>query len=198
MGGISATISAFESLHIRGYDLEAVLQFEDNHYQNHNYLQAYFEKRGISSLSIPPPPPRDTVEQEDQENMSEYYERLSKSDAVGEMITGLLKKHSGRIQRLEGMAERAHRQIWYPFTQHRHLSSHSIAVVDSACGDFFQTYLQTSSDGNDNEEVLMPTFDGSASWWTQGLGHGNPELSLSSAYAAGRYGMYISRLHLLF
>lgn len=31
-------------------------------------------------------------------------------------------------------------------------------------------------------------MDASASWWTQGLGHGNPDLSLAAAYAAGRYG----------
>ena len=34
--------------------------------------------------------------------------------------------------------------------------------------------------------------DGSASWWTQCLGHGNPALTLAASYAAGRYG------HILF
>lgn len=40
-------------------------------------------------------------------------------------------------------------------------------------------------------------FDGSASWWTQGLGHGNPALSLAAAYAAGRYGhvMFAEAVH---
>jgi dethiobiotin synthetase/adenosylmethionine--8-amino-7-oxononanoate aminotransferase len=174
------------------------MQFEDDYYQNHNYLQTYFNKRGISCLSIPLPPVRKMAERDDQEIMSEYYERMSKFDAVDQMVAELSEKHSARIENLEGMAERAHRQIWYPFTQHRDLSPTSIAAVDSACGDFFQTYLATSSNGHGNQGILMPTFDGSASWWTQGLGHGNPELSLSAAYAAGRYGVYISELPLLF
>jgi bifunctional dethiobiotin synthetase / adenosylmethionine---8-amino-7-oxononanoate aminotransferase len=32
---------------------------------------------------------------------------------------------------------------------------------------------------------------GSASWWTQGLGHGHPQLTLAAAKAAGRYGHVI-------
>jgi dethiobiotin synthetase/adenosylmethionine--8-amino-7-oxononanoate aminotransferase len=36
--------------------------------------------------------------------------------------------------------------------------------------------------------VLKSSFDGSASWWSQGLGHSNPKLTLAAAYAAGRYG----------
>ncbi|RQM04742.1 hypothetical protein DH86_00004257, partial [Scytalidium sp. 3C] len=38
LGGISSSIAAFESLHIRGYDVDAVLLFEDARYQNHDFL----------------------------------------------------------------------------------------------------------------------------------------------------------------
>ena len=31
-------------------------------------------------------------------------------------------------------------------------------------------------------------FDACASWWTQGVGHGNAEMAKAAAYAAGRYG----------
>lgn len=194
LGGISASISAFESLHIRGYDLDTVLQFEDEKYQNHNYLQEYFEKKGVPSLSLPPPPPRGQTEEEDQEMMSEYYEKMSKLDKVDEAIYSLSEKHTERLKNLEGMSVRAHSKIWYPFTQHRDVSPQNIMAIDSASGDFFQTYNSASP----NEQgVLGPTFDGSASWWTQGLGHGNPELSLAAAYAAGRYGhvMFAGTVH---
>lgn len=36
--------------------------------------------------------------------------------------------------------------------------------------------------------LLNPVFDGSASWWTQCLGHSNPELTLAAAHSAGRFG----------
>jgi dethiobiotin synthetase/adenosylmethionine--8-amino-7-oxononanoate aminotransferase len=184
LGGISASISAFESLHIRGYDLDAVLQFEDSHYQNHAYLREYFEKKGIKTIALPPPPPkRESNESEDLEVMAEYYDKMATHDAVEEMLSGLLEKHERRIENLEDMASRAYKQIWYPFTQHKDVSEKTILTVDSAYGDFFQTRVREGEG-----RLLNPTFDGSASWWTQGLGHGNPELSLAAAYAAGRYG----------
>jgi dethiobiotin synthetase/adenosylmethionine--8-amino-7-oxononanoate aminotransferase len=197
LGGISATISAFESLHIRGYDLDVVLQFEEDKYQNHIYLWDYFEKRGITSLSLPLPPPRGQTEEEDQEMMSEYYEKMNKSDKVEEAINALSEKHTKRIENLEGMSTRANEKIWYPFTQHRDVSPKSIMTIDSAHGDFFQTYHPASDDLEVESSVLAPTFDGSASWWTQGLGHGNPELSLAAAYAAGRFGhvMFAGTVH---
>lgn len=184
LGGISASISAFESLHVRGYDLDAVLQFEDAHYQNYAYLHDYFEKKGIKTIALPTPPKRESSESEDQEVMTEYYERMAKHDAVEEILAGLSEKHEKRIEDLEVMGNRAYKQIWYPFTQHQDVSEKTILTVDSAYGDFFQTRVRDETD----DRLLNPTFDGSASWWTQGLGHGNPELSLAAAYAAGRYG----------
>jgi dethiobiotin synthetase/adenosylmethionine--8-amino-7-oxononanoate aminotransferase len=184
LGGISATISAFESLHMRGYDLDAVLQFQDEKYQNYAYLREYFEKKGIKTIALPAPPPRESNENKDWERMSEYYSKMSKHDAVEELVARLFENHDKRIEDLEVMATRAYKQIWYPFTQHKEVSEKTILTVDSAYGDFFQTRSRDESQGR----VLTPTFDGSASWWTQGLGHGNPELSLAAAYAAGRYG----------
>ena len=124
--------------------------------------------------------------------MSEYYEEMSNLDKVEEAVITLAERHAKRIENLEGMSTRANSKIWYPFTQHREVSPQSIMTIDSASGDFFQTYNTSSKDG-----TLVPTFDGSASWWTQGLGHGNPELSLAAAYAAGRYGhvMFAGTIH---
>ncbi|KAH9209532.1 onanonoxo-7-onima-8-eninoihtemlysoneda [Leptodontidium sp. 2 PMI_412] len=196
LGGISASISAFESLHIRGYDLDLILQFEESKYQNHTYLKAFFEKKDILELSLPLPPPQGQTQEEDIEVMSEYYEKMSKLDQVDETISKLSEKHASRIKNLEQMSSRAYDQIWYPFTQHRDVSPETITAIDSASGDFFQTH-SISSLSPSQENILAPTFDGSASWWTQGLGHGNPELSLAAAYAAGRYGhvMFAGTIH---
>lgn len=197
LGGISASISAFESLHLRGYDVDGVFQFRDDHYQNHEYLKGYFERKGISTISIPPPPKREEVEEEDAEIMSEYYEKMSKNEGVEEMVAQSADRHQLRIQNLEEMASKAYKQIWYPFTQHRDVSEKTILTIDSASGDFFQTTSPAVSKDDKEGGLLTPTFDGSASWWTQGLGHGNPELSLAAAYAAGRYGhvMFAGAVH---
>jgi bifunctional dethiobiotin synthetase / adenosylmethionine---8-amino-7-oxononanoate aminotransferase len=197
LGGISASISAFESLHMRGYDVDAVFQFQDDHYQNHEYLTTYFEKKGIPTISIPLPPKRESNEDEDAEVMSEYYEKMSQIESVEMMVAQSAERHQTRIRNLEEMANKAYKQIWYPFTQHRDVSEKTILTIDSASGDFFQTRNPAESTYDTEGGLLSPTFDGSASWWTQGLGHGNPELSLAAAYAAGRYGhvMFAGAVH---
>ncbi|KAH0565441.1 hypothetical protein GP486_001158 [Trichoglossum hirsutum] len=192
LGGISSSISAFESLHVRGYDIDFVLLFRDSRYQNDDYLSKYFQEHGISTLSLPSPPARRFHGQEDEEAMVEYYDRVTKLDEVGEMISMSEARHEARVKSLESMSSRAYKHIWYPFTQHRDISPSSIMTVDSAHGDFFQTYrpdgLNPTAPPSKSSNLTRPTFDGSASWWTQGLGHANPKLSLSAAYAAGRYG----------
>ncbi|OJJ97519.1 hypothetical protein ASPACDRAFT_1890143 [Aspergillus aculeatus ATCC 16872] len=196
LGGISASISAYESLLLRGYDVHSVLLFRDDYYQNHNYLQEYFAKKAIPLVAVPAPParpdPRDgEAVSQDEEAMGRYYERTVREGRLGAVVEALERKHMERWERLEEMARKAEETIWYPFTQHQGVTAKDIAVIDSAYGDYFQTYRAAKVENTGDQgggSALRSTFDGSASWWTQGLGHGNPDLALSAAYAAGRYG----------
>ncbi len=200
LGGISSSISSFESLKLRGYDVDGVAVFEDTFYQNYEYFRSYFEKHDIPVLAIPQPPKRS--DDHDQSSMSNYYHTAEATSMfhghhsdVADFSAALLHKHNARVQRLDDMAEQAHRKIWYPFTQHKSLSPASITVIDSAYRDYFQTYQPGNSAvvnaASTTSDLLQPTFDGSASWWTQGVGHSNTALTLSAAYAAGRYGHVI-------
>ncbi|KAL1998072.1 hypothetical protein VTN02DRAFT_88 [Thermoascus thermophilus] len=204
LGGISSSISAFESLVMRGYDVLSVLLFRDDYYRNHEYLRTYFQKRGIPLLALPQPPEKPSPGADadalarDEENLSKYYRDVARDPELEALLDGMATKHDERIQRLESMARRAHDVIWYPFTQHHGMTSQDITVIDSAHGDHFQTLQPDHGpEGPTGAPLLQPTFDGSASWWTQGLGHGNPELSLTAAYAAGRYGhvMFAGAVH---
>ncbi|RAL08372.1 adenosylmethionine-8-amino-7-oxononanoate aminotransferase [Aspergillus homomorphus CBS 101889] len=196
LGGISASISAYESLVLRGYDVHAVLLFKDDYYQNHAYLRSFFAKKAIPLVAVPAPPARVAAPEEDGEAMSAYYARARREGVLGGVVEQLEEMHVRRWERLDAMAEKAERVIWYPFTQHLGLKAGDITVVDSACGDFFQS-RSSRKDGDGDTAGLRATFDGSASWWTQGLGHGNPDLALSAAYAAGRYGhvMFPGNIH---
>lgn len=200
LGGISSSISAYESLLLRGYDIHSVLIFRDEYYQNHEYLLKYFQKKSIPFVPLPSPPPKPPAHDvdslaRDEEAMATYYGRV----AQGTDITGLLEqlntKNAERIDRLDSMPSRAHAAIWYPFTQHHGMEAKDITPIDSAYDDYFQTFVE--SDKYPHQSQLRATFDGSASWWTQGLGHGNPSLALSAAYAAGRYGhvMFPGNIH---
>ncbi|PYI10712.1 putative bifunctional diaminopelargonate synthase [Aspergillus sclerotiicarbonarius CBS 121057] len=199
LGGISSSVSAYESLVLRGYDVHSVLLFRDDYYQNHEYLRSYFQKKSIPLVPLPQPPARppshdaDSLAR-DEEAMATYYERVARGTDVGGLLEELTAKNAARIERLEAMSSRAHDTIWYPFTQHHGMAPKDITVIDSAYDDFFQTYTPEKASP---EGGLRATFDGSASWWTQGLGHGNPDLALSAAYAAGRYGhvMFPGNIH---
>jgi dethiobiotin synthetase/adenosylmethionine--8-amino-7-oxononanoate aminotransferase len=189
LGGIATTISAFESLHLRGYDVESVVLFKDGVYQNFDYLEGYFEKKGILTHELPPPPnPVESLD-DDAQAMQEYYHSTSQSLPVKKILGAFTAKHESRLARFESMPAEAHSSIWYPFTQHQGRTEKDIMVIDSAYGDDFSALTTTDpSPAAASTSVLQPAMDGSASWWTQGLGHGNPKLSLAAAYAAGRYG----------
>lgn len=198
LGGISQTISAFESLKIRGYDVEMVLLFAEEKYQNYLYLSEYFEQRyGIPVKTVPEPPKRAEDPSLDALAMTRYYEEASNSADLHETMGYLDVRHSDRISRLESMSATAAEKIWYPFTQQKHLTADKITVIDSAQGDYFHTLVPQTPAGGGSNALLQPSFDGSASWWTQGLGHGNPRLALAAAYAAGRYGhvMFAEAVH---
>ncbi|OTA83782.1 hypothetical protein M434DRAFT_83660 [Hypoxylon sp. CO27-5] len=199
LGGISLTISAFESLKLRGYDVETILVFQDSEYDNEQYLKDYFTTyHGIPVASLPKPPPKANDQDVDVKVMSQYYRDESQSRTTRSVLDHLNRKHKERIERLESMPSAAYRQIWYPFTQHKLISAETIVAIDGARGDFFQTLIpRTGTETEKNKPVLQPSFDGSASWWTQGLGHGNPSLTIAAAYAAGRYGhvMFAGAIH---
>ncbi|ESZ95532.1 hypothetical protein SBOR_4085 [Sclerotinia borealis F-4128] len=193
LGGISATISAWESLHLRGYDIDSVLIFREEKYGNHAYLSRYFQERGIDTTVIPSPPNQIPNLQEDEESMTSYYSSVAQSGEIEALLQSSRQRNISRIEELKQMTAKAHKTIWYPFTQMKDLSPDKILPIDSAYGDYFQTLLSPDTSESTpqmptQDNLLTPTLDGSGSWWTQGLGHGNPALSLAAAYASGRYG----------
>ncbi|THZ75866.1 PLP-dependent transferase [Aureobasidium pullulans] len=187
LGGIGSTISSWESLHVRGYDVNPVLLFEESRYDNHTYLKDYFKERGVLTLSLPPPPEAKSSQAEDEQSMKQYYDSASHSSSLEQCIDNIIKTHDQRLSSLQSLPKRADSSIWHPFMQHTERSEQNILAIDSAYGDYFQTHNSTGS-GSKEGNQLKPAFDGSASWWTQGLGHGNPALALTAAHAAGRYG----------
>ncbi|KAH6685821.1 hypothetical protein F5X68DRAFT_209378 [Plectosphaerella plurivora] len=195
LGGISQTIAAYESLKLRGLDVEAVMLFHNAIYENHLYLGDYFrDQAAIPVQTVSTPPDRQSNLKADRAALSDYYDRESSGEAASAILEALDRRHQTRIARLEGMSETASNTIWYPFTQQKLLTPDRISAIDSANGDHFQVLTPTVTG---DEPLLQPAFDGSASWWTQGLGHGNPRLTLAAAYAAGRYGhvMFAEAVH---
>ncbi|VUC24536.1 unnamed protein product [Clonostachys rosea] len=198
LGGISQTISSYESLKIRGYDVASVLLFQNDQYNNDGYLEEYLYKQGkIPVTTVPEPPARNSNHDEDNQALAAYYRNVDSSDKISKVVENLDQRAEDRVSQLQSMSERAHKTIWYPFTQQKLLSPNSISTIDSAHGDYFQVYKPQNDTESSDRPLLQPAFDGSASWWTQGLGHGSSQLTMAAAYAAGRYGhvMFAEAIH---
>lgn len=202
LGGIGSTISAWESLHIRGYDVQSIALFAEDRYDNHAYLKDYFAERDVPSFSIPPPPEAMPSAEEDKKSMLRYYEDSSSGSGVAQFVECFLHDHDRRIADLRAMPKQATEAIWHPFMQHTERNENTIVAMDSAYGDYFSTYTKNDdarslSIKTAEKSLVKPAFDASASWWTQGLGHGNPSLALTAAHAAGRYGhvMFAGAVH---
>lgn len=204
LGGISSTISAFESLLVRGYTIDAVLLFRDEYYRNWEYLKAYFDERGIYFSAVDSPPPRTTNPADNLASTHNYYEMIVPMDgkrSIYEVIDHLDDCHKHRIQELDSLPRRTLDTVWWPFVQHGLVKHETdVNVIDSACSDFFSVYkpFNASQPKPVENSLLESQFDGSASWWTQALGHSHPELMLAAAGAAGRYGhvMFPQATHL--
>ncbi|KAA1467356.1 onanonoxo-7-onima-8-eninoihtemlysoneda [Dentipellis sp. KUC8613] len=206
LGGISSTISSFEALQLRGYIVDSVLIFKDDYYRNWEYLTSYFAERGISVTAFDPPPPREKDYQKNFDLTEKYYQTLvpeTREGGLFSVLHQLDERHAQRLTELESMPQRTLDTVWWPFVQHGLAKTpKDVNVIDSASGDFFSVFnghkTSTSSRTHTTQSLLEPQFDGSASWWTQTLGHAHPALTLAAARAAGRYGhvMFPEATHL--
>lgn len=188
LGGISTTLTSFESLLLRGYDIPTILLFDQPQYKNHLLIGERIQKfkNGIEVATIPSPPKMLQDPILEQESMAKYYAQVD--EYLVPVIRNLDLKHAERFDRLETMAEKSRDTFWWPFTQHELVKD--VTVIDSAHQDYFTTYEKSKKEGS-SDLTAKEMFDSCASWWTQGLGHANPDLTLSAAYAAGRYGHVI-------
>ncbi|RSH95605.1 hypothetical protein EHS25_000697 [Saitozyma podzolica] len=205
LGGISTTLSSYESLLMRGYSISAVLCIHHPYYRNDDFLAPYFAERGIRFYSITPPPEKYGTVQEDGTRLGEWYAEVEMMGEAGQDGGGvrdvarwLDEEHDMRVEELNGMPKRTLDSVWWPFTQHGLINKkEDVMVIDSAHGDRFDAYYtkpqpqslsSSSSASTDQSSLLNSYFDGSASWFTQSHGHGSDPLTLAAANAAGRYG----------
>jgi bifunctional dethiobiotin synthetase / adenosylmethionine---8-amino-7-oxononanoate aminotransferase len=209
LGGIHATLTALESLVLRGYNVHAVV-FIDNadqswSTQNVDALREYISGRKVtmrggtgeslfqmptqSIVSLPPIPSDPTIP------LYEWYNRPDVIMTFSKLNQFLLDTHQKYISELTQLKQRGRNVVWWPFTQHGNIleDSEHVTHVDSAHGDYFSVLTKNQSDSHQiNEDTVslqqQNLLDACASWWTQGVGHGNPSIALAAGAAAGRYG----------
>ncbi|KAK1290895.1 hypothetical protein QJS10_CPB18g00222 [Acorus calamus] len=176
LGGISGTISAYESLKLRGYDVVAVI-LEDHGLLNEAALLSYLRNR-VQVLVLPPVP---------QDLSDDLMEWFHDSDKVFSFLREImLAAFAERIKRLHDMPRKARNVFWWPFTQHGLIPQENVTVIDSRLGENF-SILKVHS--NQRDQLIAPQFDACASWWTQGPDAAlQIELARDMGYAAARFG----------
>jgi bifunctional dethiobiotin synthetase / adenosylmethionine---8-amino-7-oxononanoate aminotransferase len=121
----------------------------------------------------------------------------------GEILQWVESSISESWHHYETMIREGANYVWWPFTDHDKVAPNDISFIESAHGDHYRLFSldlpkvtkgsSSTSDGTIKQaEYRKPkyvsTFDGSASWWTQAIGHGDSLMSIAIAEAAGRYG----------
>lgn len=115
LGGISATISSYESLLLRGYIVDAIVMFRDEYFGNFAYLRKYFQERGVLVAAVEPPPPRLSDPGANFAVTDDYYRTLTactEEDSINIVVDHLEEQHLSRIQELNSMPERTLNTIW--------------------------------------------------------------------------------------
>ena len=106
LGGISSTRASFESLRMRGYDIDVVLMFTSPYYGNDTYLAQYFVEHGIPLFTIEKPPARVADTPTDVARMQTYYQHTLTT--MVEVVQYLADQHARRYASLDTLGMRAH------------------------------------------------------------------------------------------
>ncbi|KAG1750228.1 pyridoxal phosphate-dependent transferase [Suillus lakei] len=189
LGGISSTISSFESLLLRGYIIDAIILFRDEYYRNFEYLTQYFAERGTHVTALDPPPPKIDDFAENFANTEKYYSDLVPDTLKGDIFTALEHLdvcHARRIQELDSMPRRTLDAIWWPFVQH------GLVKTEKDVSDFFSIYDASSGQTPTSQpRSLLQSPAGRFCFMVD-------TSSLAAANAAGRYGhvMFPQATHL--
>ncbi|KAJ0772923.1 putative dethiobiotin synthase, Adenosylmethionine--8-amino-7-oxononanoate transaminase [Helianthus annuus] len=173
LGGISGTISAYESLTIRGYDVVAIV-LEDHGLENEVPLLSYLRNR-VPVLVLP------SIPKDPLDNLMEWYDE---SQSVFDSLKGImLSSYEKQMYRLHEMPKKAQEIFWWPFTQHKLVPQEKVTVIDSRCGENFAVHKVKDHD------YITQMFDACASWWTQGPNAAlQIKLAREMGYTAARYG----------
>lgn len=173
LGGISGTISAYESLKLRGYDVAAII-IEDHGLLNEESLISYLRNR-VPVLVLP------SVPRDQSNNLMEWFDE---SQNVFKSLSEIMQSsYSERLRRLQNMPKKAQNIFWWPFTQHGLVPEENVTVIDSRCGENFAVHKAK------NHDLITQQFDACASWWTQGPDATlQVELARDMGYSAARFG----------
>lgn len=191
LGGISTSVTAYETLRSRGYDVPIIVLAAGSHARpNRDAIQANVRAE-TDVVLLPHPLPALPASKNRTALDGALQEWLQNCAAAFDaLLAQLVSQHQQRMILLGEAQSAAKKNFWWPFTQHSTVLQDSVTVIDSRCGESFAVYQPGNK--SDAAAQLQMQYDACASWWTQGISAElQPRLVSSMAYAAGRYGHVI-------
>lgn len=125
LGGISTTLSAYESLRLRGMDVASICFFSDNGaLDNARAVERHVDAttRVVSLDGIPA-----------EGALGPWMDE--REGQFGELLSSLLAFHGAQVDAREKLAASTRETVWWPFTQHR--TVRNVMSIDSAYGDYY-------------------------------------------------------------
>lgn len=202
LGGISSTLSSWEALHRRGYDVPFIVIADDEKRAlgNSGVVRGAVVGKGVVDVvelpHLPTLPHSSTAHYNNSIIDPMLQEWLEESSSQFDSLLIKMKQwHTNRLATLSSSPSRAEKTLWWPFTQHGSINNNKTMVIDGRAGESFLTISQSSSSSSisssfsTNDMEMVPLYDGCASWWTQGVGsHQQQNIADAIAHAAARYG----------
>ena len=180
LGGISATIAAYEALFTRAYQIPIIVLIDtedglSDHYGNAAFLLQYFLKlhaKSTTSLMEVPHVVRLTAFPSDKSiPLNEWFDRnQSTFTEINTLLDWFIFSYN---QNLLQMHSRGMHRVWWPFTQHQNVSKNDVTLIESAQKDDFHTITSFEKEHRLSDQVYVNglatknMFDACASWWTQ-------------------------------
>lgn len=135
ISGISATVCAFETLHLRGYDVAAVALL-DAGLGNQDAIARHLP-RGLPIFALPAAPAAhfegDALMPRLDSHVTAW---LDAAEPVAKSLaTNLHDWHASRLAALRLAPTQAHQALWWPFTQHEAVQPSDVCVIDARAGD---------------------------------------------------------------
>lgn len=206
LGGIAGTLSAYDSLLLRGYDVVAIVatlphatSATSPHLDNLDAIRRYLLQSSPGTqapltIALPHLTPGDPGSVQGQADLRTWLQAAQ--PPLRELHGHLHTWHAQRVQRLREMPARAREAFWWPFTQQKTMGNGDVMVIDARAGENFRVVqppdAAAAAGGGAASLVETDLYDGCASWWTQGVrGELQAAVQRQMAYGAGRYGHVI-------
>jgi len=168
LGGISATLAAYELLVLRGYTVPFITLMEPEGLNNWKAIQQHVDRStAVLPLSFcrpadGPPSPPSAVDS----NLAQWLEE--NAPQFDQLLSMAAAHHMEKVCALEHAAQQAQQVLWWPFTQHGSIGGRGgapVTTIDSRAGEHFAVLDSTIAD--QQVPALQELYDGCASWWTQ-------------------------------